>query len=279
MTTKPANNRVTHPLDVVIAGTGNVAWHMAYLLQHAGHTLKQVYGRRAAAARRFGREFQCSGTTRPEKIRPDADLVIIAVADTAISGLAAGIPVSEYLVVHTSGSEPLSSLKRFTRHGVLYPLQSLVRGRKVSPDDIPLCVEAGDTVTMRLLSGLARTLGGKVWKMDSEQRFTAHLAAVFAGNFSNYMYTAAGELLDRDRLPMELLWPLIRETADRLHAGKPHDAQTGPARRGDDQVIKRHLQALRDQPGSRRIYKLVSDEIMKRYSTREKTVSTRNGKL
>ena len=55
--------------------------------------------------------------------------------------------------------------------------------------------------------------------------------------------------------------PLTDETARKVHAMSPQEAQTGPAVRYDRQVIDKHVAMLADEPEMQRIYRLVSESI------------------
>lgn len=59
------------------------------------------------------------------------------------------------------------------------------------------------------------------------------------------MYRIAAEVLKETQLPFEALLPLIDQTAAKVHSMRPMDAQTGPAKRGDKDVISRHLETLK----------------------------------
>ena len=54
-----------------------------------------------------------------------ADLYIIAVSDAAIEKVSTQLVFKNRLVVHTSGSIPLTILNPNNRKGVFYPLQTL----------------------------------------------------------------------------------------------------------------------------------------------------------
>jgi predicted short-subunit dehydrogenase-like oxidoreductase (DUF2520 family) len=55
--------------------------------------------------------------------------------------------------------------------------------------------------------------------------------------------------------------PLIDETARKVHGLHPHDAQTGPAIRGDENVMGKHLAMLSDDPEVKEIYRIISNSI------------------
>ena len=62
-------------------------------------------------------------------------------------------------------------------------------------------------------------------------------------------------------MPFSALLPLIDETARKVHELSPHEAQTGPALRYDENVINHHLQMLSDEPRLQEVYRLLSRSI------------------
>ena len=76
------------------------------------------------------------------------------------------------------------------------------------------------------------------------------------------MYTVAAELLQNTHIPFSALLPLIDETAAKIHTLSPREAQTGPARRGDENVMNHHMELLSEE--QREIYRLLSEAIKKR---------------
>jgi Domain of unknown function (DUF2520). len=108
---------------------------------------------------------------------------------------------------------------------------------------------------------LAKSVSHEVNPLDSERRRTLHLAAVFACNFVNHLYEVASSQLEAQSLSPRWLLPLITETARKVSDLTPHDAQTGPARRGDCRVIEAHLRLLDGQPTWQELYKIISESI------------------
>ncbi|WP_144487812.1 DUF2520 domain-containing protein, partial [Bacillus pumilus] len=87
-----------------------------------------------------------------------------------------------------------------------------------------------------------------------------HISAVFACNFTNYLWTIASELLKKEDLPFEVLHPLLEETLKKAFAVSPEKGQTGPAVRGDLAIVNKHLSVLDGQ--SKEIYSLLSEAII-----------------
>ena len=142
----------------------------------------------------------------------------------------------------------------------MYPLQTFSKGREVDFDSIPFFLEAINEEDAKKLRRIAASLSADVSFLSSEKREKLHLAAVFACNFSNHMYTLAARILEENEIPVKVLQPLIDETAAKIHDMHPILAQTGPAVRYDENVMHHQLSQLND-PEMREIYQLLSRSI------------------
>ena len=144
--------------------------------------------------------------------------------------------------------------------GVIYPLQSLRKEEVKNVMQVPFFIEGNNANTLNKIKELADSISNKVSEVTSEQREKYHLAAVFANNFTNLMYSIAAEYLEKEGLNFDNLLPIIAETATRLKDDKPQAWQTGPAKRGDKAVIDKHIGML-DNPALKIIYKQLSEYI------------------
>jgi predicted short-subunit dehydrogenase-like oxidoreductase (DUF2520 family) len=252
------------PLKVVLIGSGNVATHLGTALKAAGSEITTVHSRNAASAKLLAKKLGAKATTSLSRIGKSPSFIVIAVKDDAIASVVKALNVKESIVVHTSGTTPMSVLKKFPQYGVFYPLQTFSKSLEPDFSDIPVCIEAGDTSTLLSLSTIAETISESVYNLDSAQRERVHLAAVFANNFTNHLYAVAEDLLNEEGLPFDLLRPLISETALKVLDHSPAEAQTGPAVRNDRKVMQRHLSLLGKRPDLQLMYKEFSAAIQKR---------------
>ncbi len=251
---------------VVLVGAGNVATHLGPALCDAGYEVVQVFSRTEASASALAGKLHCPYTTRLDMVNPEADMYIVSVKDSALEKVIPPL-VSRHpdaFFVHTAGSMPMNVWKGLAWHyGVLYPMQTFSKGRGVDFSTVPFFVEGSGKEEMETLKILAGQLGGKAYEATSEQRRYLHVAAVFACNFANHMYAVAEHLLALHGLPFGAMLPLIDETARKVHELSPLEAQTGPARRYDENVINRHLSMLADEPELAELYELISKNIHK----------------
>ncbi|MCM1151243.1 MAG: F420-dependent NADP oxidoreductase [Alistipes sp.] len=248
--------------NIVIIGSGNVAESLAQAVAGCGAHLAQVYARNAARAQEIAGMAGCCWACSPEQLA-EADLYLLAVSDRAVAEVAGALPIPEgAAVAHTAGSVPLEALPaRFARRAVFYPLQTFTKGRRVDWAQVPLFVEAATPDLQTELETFARKLSRHVFFADSARRAKLHLAAVFACNFANHMFSLGERLMGDAGLDFELLKPLVAETtAKALTAASPSDVQTGPAVRGDAATQQRHA-AMLDDECLKTLYTLISRSI------------------
>lgn len=256
-------------MKITLIGAGRVATHLAKVLQ-LQHQIVQIFSRDLQRAQTLANLVSAQAIDDVRQLNPQTDLVIIAVSDQAISSVIESIApyLSDNLIVHTSGSTSVSVLQN-THHraGVFYPLQTFSFDRDVNWIETPVFVEAVEPQDLTFLTELANSLSHRVYQYSSTQRQTLHLAAVFACNFSNYCYDMAKQIVDAEQVDFSLLHPLILETANKATANDPKDMQTGPAMRGDRNILNMHQRLLGDSNRSdlQNIYALMSDAILKRH--------------
>ena len=255
-------------MKIILIGAGNVATHIGLALKGAGHNVAQVYSRTPEHAIELATQLGSSHASSLEQIDINADAYIFAVKDDAISTLAdqlaghIGECRKKTLFIHTSGSTTINCLQSAaTRYGVIYPLQTLSKNRKINFREVPLFIEGSDRQTEVSIAAIARSIADRVVPMDSDNRRKMHLAAVWACNFVNHCYDIAASLMDENNLPFDMLLPLIDETARKVHQLSPRQAQTGPAVRYDKKIIDCHLKLLNEKPQLAEIYQLMSESI------------------
>ncbi|HVU54912.1 MAG TPA: Rossmann-like and DUF2520 domain-containing protein [Puia sp.] len=248
-------------MQIVIIGSGNVATVLGGKLQEAGHRIAQVFSRQPAHAMRLAEELQCGHVSRWDELYRDADLYLAALSDDALLTLGSEISLPGKLVVHTGGAVPKEVLLKVSPNsGVLYPLQSL--RKELRPyTEIPLLVDANLPADLERITDVARSISGQVQAADNDTRLKLHVAAVLVNNFTNHLYVLAEEYCRKEGADFNMLLPLIRETAGRLSKISPRDAQTGPAIRGDESSIKRHLELIGRYKDIKEVYTLITRQI------------------
>lgn len=246
---------------VVMLGSGNVATSLAMALKDNCEVV-QIYSRTLDNANTLALEVGCEAINDLKKLDKKGDIYIISVKDDAIASIIEATPNNGALWLHTSGSTPIEVFKgKRERYGVLYPMQSFSKSRIVNMSEVHIFIEGNcDKVTCEI-NDFAYSISENVHEATSRERQQLHVAAVFACNFANHMFTLSSEVLNEAGLPFDAMLPLIKTTIEKLNHMTPQESQTGPAARGDIKIIEKHLSSLNGD--KREIYKLLSDSIMR----------------
>jgi len=256
-------------MNIVMLGAGNVATHFSKALQQKGYNIMQVYSKTAASAKALAELLSVPYTTEINNVNTAADIYIYAIKDNALEGIINKINIPDAIHLHTAGSVNIDVFEgRASHFGVIYPMQTFSKSKEVNFENVALMVEANTEKTFDTLFGIAQQLSNRCYKIDSEQRKKIHLSAVFACNFTNYMYTIAEELIGETNAPFDILQPLIAETADKIKHLSPAKAQTGPAVRYDTVIIEEHLKMLENRPELQQLYKEISKLIHNKSTTK-----------
>src|SRR2546421_623623 len=113
------------------------------------------------------------------------------------------------------------------------------------------------------LMQLARDLHGHPFDLSGIDLALYHAAAVFAANYPTTLLAEAITLAVEAGLPAETarqgMTTLLAGAVNNLRNLAPADAITGPASRGDQGTIERHLEALKRDPELQRLYRLLAD--------------------
>ncbi|HLW09994.1 MAG TPA: DUF2520 domain-containing protein, partial [Fermentimonas sp.] len=221
-------------------------------------------------------------------LKRNADLYIYSLSDDIIPHILNQMPVTTGIWVHTAGSVsieifnsdnpskisdpytevvPATSINvrtettfKIKKYGVIYPLQTFSKNRRLDFSKVPLFIEGNSIETEDFLTEIAQTISDDVKVIKSDKRKYLHLSAVFANNFSNHMYTLSHEILKKVGVPFDILKPLIAETAAKVMEIEPLDAQTGPAVRLDEKILNKQLELIDDKE-VREIYRHISKSI------------------
>lgn len=248
-------------IKIIILGGGNVAYHLTNaLLQNRAINVVQVYNRSLEKINCFKNSTSITNNLSELK---EADIYILAVSDNAISKLSSALNLKNKLVVHTSGSMAMEELKSASNKGVFYILQTFTKERKIDFSTVPICIEAETEKDLFLLETLAKSISKNCYRINSDQRKSLHLAAVFVNNFVNHLYHIGHEICEQNKVPFEILLPLILETANKITTLPPLEAQTGPAKRNDTKTIEKHTAML--TKNQQEIYTLLTKSIYNTY--------------
>lgn len=255
--------------EVSFIGSGNLAWHLAPALDNTDFPVREVYSRNPShAAALVERLYQAEVKASLDFSTSSSRIFIIAISDDALEDVVQEIILPEdSVLIHTAGSQPLMVLGYAATQnlGVFYPLQTFSKDKTVEFTDVPVFIEGANPATEKMLRAMGSALSSTVIPIDSYERKALHVAAIFASNFTNHMLLVAQDIMKENSLIYDWLKPLIAEMINKSLSIGPENAQTGPARRGDLEILDKHLEFLQDNPPAAELYKVISQSIIDRY--------------
>jgi len=255
---------------ISIIGPGRVGQALGKLLHEAGFPVLFVAARRRAPAQRAARFI---GSGRPIGLdAPEltiAPVILLTTSDAALAPVARSLaPLrndwSGRVVLHTSGSVPAAVLAPLKRRGAaigsLHPYQTIpnpstgVRNLVGGYWGIE-----GDPAARRVAARWVKALRGVPFPIRPEKKILYHASAFMVCPTLVTLMDQSTRFLALsgvpDRIARPMLARFVTETVKNFVELGGQTALTGPASRGDWQIIRRHLAALRrDFPGTVPLY-------------------------
>jgi predicted short-subunit dehydrogenase-like oxidoreductase (DUF2520 family) len=244
--------------EVAIVGAGAVGTALGVALSRAGWPVAAVVSRDATRRERFRTLVpEARAFIEPAALPNDVGLIILAVPDDAIAGVAAQIRLrSGQILVHTSGLlgvdalEVAGSLAAPDALGALHPLVSFTSDVERSLAGLhgaTIAIEGGDRVA-GLLADVAVAIGGAPLRLPPGSKPAYHTAAVMASGGLVALLDAVAELgavagLD-EATSLEVFGRLTAQTLANIIAVGLATALTGPITRGDAGTVAAHIAAL-----------------------------------
>lgn len=237
-----------------ILGGGRAAWAYGSAWRRIGWPLSGVWLRDESQSH----IAELLGTARLEltDLARDSELLLVAVSDRAIPECARVIPETDAIVFHASGSM-LSVREGFSLH----PLKALPPvGERSDLEDTLLVFEGAHRHTAKLI---AAAVGARFAEVAPEKKALYHAAAVFGANYVAAALDIGEQLMHRAGVEdaREALVALAHSAIDNWRKHTDARRFTGPAARGDANVVRQHLQALEGDPQLARVYELLAAHI------------------
>jgi predicted short-subunit dehydrogenase-like oxidoreductase (DUF2520 family) len=250
--------------EIVILGSGNVAFHIANALAKSGISIKQIFGRNPKSVADLAFQTNSNYTTVLKEINSNADIYIFCMNDNGNTEIASKIKVSpKSILVHTAGSQSMNIFNHLTNNfGVFYPFQTFTKGVYTDFSKVPVCIETSNESTYDILKKLAQQLGCKTYKLNEKSRSILHLCGVFGANFMNHCVSISEDLLEKNNINTEIIKPLLEQSFYKIIRNGAAKSQTGPAIRNDIDTINSHLNQLKENKQYTEIYKVLTNSIL-----------------
>lgn len=252
----------------VIVGGGRLGQALAWLARDMGVTVRAIWSR-----------SQISDAPAKNHVRGDLSelspflgsaIVWITVTDSAIVEVARGIrddlkPAD--VTLHASGSLPSTALKDagiMGPVGSVHPLLS-VHDPRHAVDAFKRCswTIEGDYAARQFARWFLGRLEVEPYVVDPSDKVLYHASAVASAGLVTALMDVAFELAREagfdEYQSRDLLLPLAMSTIENLRLSEPGEALTGPIARGDEDVIRQHLEAMEGLPEStRQVYEVLT---------------------
>ncbi|MCB9033208.1 MAG: DUF2520 domain-containing protein [Chitinophagales bacterium] len=256
-------------------GSGNVATHLAKELYLKGYTIQQICSRYLENANILANQVEAQGIDHLDALDTTVDLIFCCTKDDLIKKIINRIVDTNniHAIVHTSGTVGLEVFNDFEdkiiNKGIFYPLQSFSKTVPVNFKTIPIGITTTNNLFEAQLLQIANTISEKAFVITDNDRKHLHLSAVLVNNFTNHLFALGQQYCEQHQLDFKLLLPLIQQTIQRIETIAPINAQTGPAKRKDFEIINNHINMLNNNELVQAIYISLTNSILDFYKDSE----------
>jgi len=254
--------------SIAIVGPGRLGTALAMELRRAGYAICEIVSRNNIASKRkagiLARKVRALVSTI-DTVRANADVVWFCVPDREIENaahqLASVIDWKRKIAFHSSGallSDELNILRRRgATVGSIHPMMTFVACAIPSLEGVPFAME-GDVAATRAARRIVRDLGGEAFTIRSQHKTAYHAWGSFASPLLVATLVTAEQVARAaglsDREARRKMLPIIRQTLSNYETLGPAGAFSGPIVRGDAEIVRKHLQALKKVPEARNLY-------------------------
>lgn len=269
----------------IIVGAGRMGRLLGAIAQHLDIPVRCAFNLTAAGSEAARRAFVADhylfddlALLAPHLQEPGVILWIttrdaqLVGAAAAIAGLLEQEAASTPMSFHCAGafsSELLRKVSLPAPVASLHPLLAITEATEAleAATRARWTVEGDDEAVAYALALMAR-LGVEPVRIAPEAKILYHCAAVMAANLLVALEDAAFEVARTAGLSPEqardMLLPLAHSSLENLAALPPEQALSGPAARGDMEVIARHREALArlGDPGLARVYEVLIERAL-----------------
>ena len=176
-------------MQVVIIGSGNLAWVLAKSLVLVKYHIQQVYSRNLSDAVLLTKEVGGEAVDNIKAIQKDADIYFIAVSDKAIPVIATQLDLGDKPVYHTSGTVSKEVISRCSSaYGVFWPMKML-RKSMDSFGELNIVIDGSNPIAVDMIRSVATKFSNIVIQANDEKRYKMHYVATLTANFSNCLYS------------------------------------------------------------------------------------------
>jgi predicted short-subunit dehydrogenase-like oxidoreductase (DUF2520 family) len=252
---------------IAIVGLGRLGTALAFQLARGGYRIAEIVSRTLASARQARPLTQTlrARSSHYQNMSLEAGLIWLCVPDREIAVVATDLAALDIwrgkTVFHSSGaldSDTLNALRtRGAKVASVHPMMTFVRGAVPTMKGITFALE-GDAVAVRLASRIVRDFGARTFLIRKQNKAAYHAWGAFASPLLVAALVTAEQVARSAGLKTaearRMMLPIVCQTFVNYAALGPAGAFSGPLVRGDTEIVRKHLQALKKVPEARAVY-------------------------
>jgi len=251
----PAKKKVEK--KILILGAGNVGTSLYRVLDIKFPGKIHLFGKQDFSHQNsaFIKKENYTNYLNPEIVNP-VESIIICVQDDRIKEATRSIllfRLTDKNIFHTSGAKDSSELDHLKNRGAfvasIHPLQSFIT-KFSDPEkwhNIVLTFQ-GEEVCFPAADEIAKNIKARIITLDDDQKVGLHVAGVMASNYLVALLSVAENILVQagidDISKNDILQPLVQGVVDNYKNAPADKILSGPIKRGDINVLRRHIQYL-----------------------------------
>jgi len=262
-------------MQITLIGSGNVAHFLGLLFLQLNHTIVEVHSKNFLHAKSLALKLHSNPIANINELSQNSDLYILAISDSALVEVVKDLNLSNKLLIHTSGTVPISVLAESSNnYGVIWPMR-MIRKSTNFKDPFTAFINGSSNEVINQLNTIASQLTNKIVLADDSQRLKMHMVASLTSNFSNHLFYLAKNYCDSQNIDFKHFYSLIEESSIAIQNESPDQLQAGPAFRGDLQTVDKHLNLLIGYDEIRNVYEVLTKSILFTHSNKKAPDSTK----
>ena len=246
-------------LRITFIGAGNIANSLAYALHQKKYNIVSVISRKRSSAQSLTKKVKAETFSVDLKdIPPKTNLIILSVPDDQIKKVVSELSKQKLdfrksVFIHLSGIKTINELKSIEKKngktGSFHLMQTFPDRKVIPVKNSPTAIETKSKIVKKILFDIAEELQLNAFEIKSDVKEFYHLAGVFASNFLVGNIFASQVLLNKTGIKKEDFFSVIETTLmttiRNIKNDFPENALSGPIERGDIEVVKKHISALK----------------------------------
>lgn len=265
--------------NLALIGAGKLGTSLALALFQKGYKILAVADTDEATAREAAQALGSPlATSDPAAAAKEADLVILAVPDSAVKIVAENLTAKQafkkgQIVCHTSGFLPagvLVSLKLFGVYTLsLHPFVSISQKLQAAGLSGAYFALEGDALAVEQAKEIVAALDGFAITVKPQDKPLYHAAGAMASYLAVALWLAAEQALIKagadEESAGQMVIGMLRTLEENIKQNGLTGALTGPIMRGDLATVQGHLQALKNWGGPyEQVYRVLGQAVLEK---------------